>query len=67
MRHLRSHLGRLLGWLRGLDGARGQTLAEYSMIITLIAVGTVVVAVFIFRNDLAGAFSSAAGCLDAVC
>ncbi|MBI5287799.1 MAG: hypothetical protein HY873_02375 [Chloroflexi bacterium] len=45
----------------------GQTLAEYSMIITVIAVGTVLLAMIVFRESLAAAFNSATGCLDGTC
>ena len=45
----------------------GQTLAEYSMIITLIAVAVVILAVVVFREALAGTFTSVAGCLSGSC
>ncbi|MCH8007948.1 MAG: hypothetical protein IIC91_03720 [Chloroflexi bacterium] len=40
-------------------GERGQTLAEYSLLLTLIGVGVVVPAMLLFRAALAGAFSDA--------
>jgi Flp pilus assembly pilin Flp len=63
--------------LRGLTAAQtirartrdeaGQTLAEYGLIITVIAVGLVLLAMMVFRDALAGAFNAATGCLDSVC
>ena len=46
---------------------RGQTLAEYSMIITVIAVGLVLLAMIVFRDALSGAFDAATTCLDGTC
>jgi Flp pilus assembly pilin Flp len=45
----------------------GQTLAEYSLIITAISVAVVVLALVAFRGALAGAFNAATGCLDGAC
>ena len=56
-----THLYRLL------NQQRGQTLAEYSLIITIIAVAVVVVSMLVFRNALAGAFNTASTCLDGAC
>lgn len=47
-------------------GEEGQTLAEYSLIITVIAVGVVVTSMTVFRTALAGAFEAAAGCISIV-
>ena len=46
-------------------GEEGQTLAEYSLIITVIAVGVVVTSVAVFRGALAGAFTTVADCIAA--
>ena len=46
---------------------RGQTLGEYSLIITTIAVGLVLLAVLVFRDALGGAFNAATNCLDGSC
>lgn len=46
-----------------LPGDEGQTLAEYSLIITVIAVGVVVSSMIVFRTALGGAFETAAGCI----
>jgi Flp pilus assembly pilin Flp len=45
----------------------GQTLAEYSILITVVAVGLTLLAMLGFREALADAFSSATGCLDGSC
>ena len=44
----------------------GQTLAEYSLILTIIAVGVVVPTMLLFRGALAGAFDSATACISRV-
>ena len=44
-------------------GARGQTLSEYCLLLTLVGVGVVVPTVSLMRTALAGAFSDVAGCL----
>ena len=41
----------------------GQTLAEYGLIMAVIAVAVVVAAVVVFRDALTGAFDSATDCL----
>jgi Flp pilus assembly pilin Flp len=43
---------------------RGQTLAEYSLIISAIAVAAVVTAVMVFRAELAATFNSVTDCLN---
>ena len=45
----------------------GQTLAEYSLIISAIAVGTITIAVIVFRQALIVAWNSASSCLDGTC
>lgn len=42
----------------------GQTLAEYGLIMAVIAIAVVVAAVVAFRGAITGAFDSATGCLD---
>ena len=42
----------------------GQTLAEYSLIISAIAVAVTTIAVISFRAALVGAFNSATDCLN---
>jgi Flp pilus assembly pilin Flp len=60
----------LTGW-QGLQARltdeEGQTLAEYGLIMAVIAVATVVAAVVLFRVAIIGAFNSATGCLDGSC
>ena len=45
----------------------GQTLAEYGLIMAVIAVAVVVIAVTVFRNAIVTAFNSAVDCLDGSC
>jgi Flp pilus assembly pilin Flp len=45
----------------------GQTLAEYGLIMAVIAVAVVVAAVVAFRGAIVTAFNSATGCLDGNC
>jgi Flp pilus assembly pilin Flp len=42
---------------------RGQTLAEYSLILALIAVGVVLPTVLIFRGALSASFDAVTACL----
>ena len=48
-------------------GASGQTLAEYSLVVTVVALGVTVLALVVFREALAGAFTSVTACLDGSC
>lgn len=50
--------------LQLLYGEKGQTLAEYSLIMAAISVAVVVASVILFRQALIGAFQSATNCLD---
>jgi len=45
------------------DEERGQTLAEYGLILAVIAVAVVVLAGIAFREAIVGAFSDATDCL----
>ncbi len=45
----------------------GQTLAEYSLIISVIAIGAVLLGMIVFRDALAGAFNRASACLNSSC
>ena len=60
----------LTGW-HGLQARltdeEGQTLAEYGLIMAVIAVAVVVTAVIAFRTAIIGAFSGATNCLDGTC
>jgi Flp pilus assembly pilin Flp len=44
----------------------GQTLAEYSLIISAVAVATVIITVIAFREVLADTWNEAADCLNAL-
>lgn len=58
------------GWQELQHRARneeGQTLAEYGLIMAVIAVSVVVAAVIAFRGAIITAFNSAVGCLDGSC
>ncbi len=46
---------------------KGQTLAEYGLIMAVIAVAVVITAVTLFRGAIITAFNSATGCLDGSC
>ncbi len=46
---------------------KGQTLAEYGLIMAVIAVAVVVTAVTLFRGAIITAFNSASSCLDGTC
>ncbi len=55
---------RLYGFL---NQQRGQTLAEYGLLLTLIAVGVVLASMLVFRNQLVAGFGSATNCLTGSC
>jgi Flp pilus assembly pilin Flp len=46
---------------------RGQTLAEYGLILTLVAVGVVIPTMLLFREQLIDAYTAAASCLNGSC
>ncbi len=60
----------LAGWhnlqARAQD-EEGQTLAEYGLIMAVIAVSVVVLAVVAFRGAIVTAFNGAVACLDGSC
>ncbi len=70
MQLLNEVLLRLLSWqgpqIR-LSDEKGQTLAEYGLIMAVIAVAVVVTAVVAFRTAIIGAFNGAVNCLDGSC
>ena len=51
----------------GMKDEDGQTLAEYGLIMAVIAVAVVVIAFTVFRNAIVTAFESAVDCLDGSC
>ena len=50
-----------------LSDEEGQTLAEYGLIMAVIAVVVVTTAVIFFREAIVSAFNSATGCLSGAC
>jgi Flp pilus assembly pilin Flp len=42
----------------------GQTLAEYGLIVSVIAVAVMMAALFAFKESIVGAFDDATNCLD---
>lgn len=67
MRLVNEALLRLLVGLQGLRKEEGQTLAEYGLIMAVIAVAVVVGAVVLFRGAIVNAFNGAIDCLDGSC
>ena len=71
MQLLNETLWRFLTAWHGLQARaqdeEGQTLAEYGLIMAVIAVSVVVLAVTVFRNAIVTAFNSAVDCLDGSC
>ena len=71
MRFLNEALLRALaGWHNleaRLNDEEGQTLAEYGLIMAVIAVAVVVTAVIAFRGAIITAFNGAVNCLDGSC
>lgn len=45
----------------------GQTLAEYGLIMAVIAVAVIVISVTVFRDAIVSAFEGAVDCLDGSC
>jgi Flp pilus assembly pilin Flp len=62
---------RVLVAFQGLESKvkdeEGQTLAEYGLIMAVIAIAVVVTAVTVFRTAIISAFSGASNCLDGSC
>jgi Flp pilus assembly pilin Flp len=59
---------RVLTALQGFGkDEEGQTLAEYGLIMAVIAVAVIVAAGILFRNAIVTAFNSATNCLDGTC
>ena len=71
MQPINDLLLRLLTGFQGLQARardeEGQTLAEYGLIMAVIAVAVVVTAVIAFRTAIVDAFNSAVDCLDGSC
>ena len=68
---IRDLMVRALAALRSIEARTqdedGQTLAEYGLIMAVIAVAVVVAAVVAFRTQIIAAFNNASGCLDGSC
>ncbi len=62
--YLSSHL---LTGLAATHDEDGQTLAEYGLIMAVIAMAIVIAAVLAFRGAITSAFWSATNCLDGTC
>jgi Flp pilus assembly pilin Flp len=71
MRLVNEALLRLVVGVQGLRSRladeEGQTLAEYGLIMAVIAVAVIVGAVIAFRGAIKSAFNSALDCLDGDC
>ena len=67
MERLRGMLAGWRKWWQAGSSEWGQTLAEYSLIVTIIAVATAILALIVFRTSLAGAFTAVLNCLDGSC
>ena len=50
-------------FLASVPRERGQTLAEYGLLLTLVAVGVIAPTVILMRTALADAFASATNCI----
>ncbi|HZP58069.1 MAG TPA: Flp family type IVb pilin [Dehalococcoidia bacterium] len=55
---------RALGHAIAADDERGQTLAEYGLILGFIVVVVMVAAVFAFRGSIIGSFSNGTECIN---
>ena len=70
MRILNNALLHLMTWEAPkikVSDEKGQTLAEYGLIMAVIAVAVVITAVTLFRGAIITAFNSATNCLDGTC
>jgi len=63
---LRVYLG-LCGMVERARDEEGQTLAEYGLIMSVVAVSTMVVAAVVFRGAIISAFQGATTCLGGSC
>lgn len=50
-----------------LSAARGQTLAEYTLLVSVIAVAAIVVGIILFRDTVSGVIGDASDCLNGNC
>jgi len=57
----------MLRALRAIGDTSGQTLAEYALLITIVAVGVTVAAIVAFSAALGDAFDAVTGCIGGTC
>ena len=67
MTNIKLVLSRMLYARHRAANEAGQTLAEYSLIVTVVAVGVVVISVVFFTTALAGAYDSVTACISGGC
>ncbi len=67
MNRINRSISLLLGRFGEAQDEHGQTLAEYSLMVTLVAVGVVAVAVFLFSAAIASTYDSVTACLSRGC
>jgi Flp pilus assembly pilin Flp len=53
--------------IQSVRGERGQTFAEYGILVSLVAAGVVAIAVFLFAGAIAGLYDTVTACFDAAC
>jgi Flp pilus assembly pilin Flp len=53
--------------VQAFQSPRAQTLAEYGLIISVIAVAVIIPTMLLFRQTLIDAYNAAAACLDGSC
>ncbi len=57
-----------LVWIQArLPSERGQTLGEYALLISLVAIGTTLIALIAFRNQLSTGVDQMSACLTGRC
>ncbi len=67
MRFVNEAILRLMTWVQEVRREEGQTLAEYGLIMAVIAVAIVVLALIAFRGAIVSAFDGATSCLSGNC
>lgn len=67
MRFVNEAILRAITWVQELRREDGQTLAEYGLIMAVIAVAIVVLALIAFRGAIVSAFNGATSCLSGNC
>ncbi len=67
MRFVNEAILRLMTWVQEVRREEGQTLAEYGLIMAVIAIAIVVLALIAFRGAIVSAFQGATTCLTGNC